>query len=139
MEEKLAKHAAHPHAHYTVYDSLMRYAEKLDYGEIHTKIDNQTGLIAIIAIHSLKRGPAIGGCRMVHYPTIDVAVEDVLRLGYMMSFKAAINNLPHGGAKSVLIKPKVIKDRDAYFEKFGEFINELNGCILLRWIAALVH
>ena len=67
------------------------------------------------------------------YPTIDMAVEDVLRLGYMMSYKAAINNLPHGGAKSVLIKPAVIKDYDAYFEKFGEFINELNG----RYIAAV--
>jgi leucine dehydrogenase len=127
MPDNSSKHAAHPHVHYTVYDSLIRYAEKLNYGEIHTKIDTKTGLIAIIAIHSLKRGPAIGGCRMVHYPTIDKAVEDVLRLGHMMSYKAAINNLAHGGAKSVLIKPNVMKDKEAYFEKFGEFIQELNG------------
>ncbi|TAK77691.1 MAG: amino acid dehydrogenase [Gammaproteobacteria bacterium] len=115
------------------YDSLMRYAEFLGYGEVHTKIDEKTGLKAIIAIHSLRRGPAIGGCRMVTYPSDAKAYEDVLRLGYMMSYKAAINNLPHGGAKAVLIKPAVIKDREAYFEKFGEFVNELGG----RYITAV--
>lgn len=122
-----------PKAHYTVYDSLIRYAESLGYGDIHTKIDEKTGLKAFIAIHSLKRGPAIGGCRMMAYKTVDKALEDALRLGYMMSYKAAINNLPHGGAKAVLIKPKEIKDREAYFEKFGEFINDLGG----RYVAAI--
>lgn len=124
---------AHPHVHYTVCDSLMRYAEFLGFGELHTKIDEATGLKAIVAIHNLKRGPAIGGCRMLTYQTVDRAYEDALRLGYMMSYKAAINNLPHGGAKAVLIKPKVIKDRVAYFEKFGEFINDLGG----RYITAV--
>ena len=127
------KRFAHPHVHYTVCDSLMRYAEFLGFGEIHTKIDSDTGLKAIIAIHNLKRGPAIGGCRMITYQTIDKAYEDALRLAHMMSFKAAINNLFHGGAKAVLIKPKVIKDRVAYFEKFGDFINELGG----RYVTAV--
>lgn len=128
-----SKRYAYSHVRYTVADSLMRYAEFLGYGDIHTKIDNKTGLKAIVAIHNLKRGPAIGGCRMVPYQTIDKAMEDALRLGYMMSYKAAINNLPHGGAKSVIIKPKVIKDRVAFFEKFGEFVHELGG----RYITAV--
>lgn len=127
------KRFVNPKVHYTAFDSLMRYAEFLGYGDIHAKIDEKTGLKAFIAIHNLKRGPAIGGCRMLTYKTADKAIEDALRLGYMMSYKAAINNLPHGGAKSVLIKPKEIKDRDAYFEKFGEFINELGG----RYIVAV--
>lgn len=124
---------AHPGVHYTLVDSLMRYAEFLGYGDLHTKIDEKTGLTAIIAIHNLKRGPAIGGCRMVAYDTMDKAFEDALRLGYMMSYKAAINNLPHGGGKAVIIKPKVIKNREAYFEKFGEFVNDLSG----RYITAV--
>ncbi|WP_407641499.1 Glu/Leu/Phe/Val dehydrogenase family protein [Aquicella lusitana] len=111
----------------------MRYAEFLGFGEIHTKIDEKTGLKAIIAIHNLNRGPAIGGCRMITYKTVDKAYEDAMRLAHMMSFKAAINNLSHGGAKAVLIKPKVIKDREAYFEKFGEFVNDLGG----RYITAV--
>lgn len=114
-----SKRHAHPSVHYTVVDSLMRYAEFLGFGNIHTKIDEKTGLKAIIAIHNLSRGPAIGGCRMIAYKTIDKAFEDSLRLAHMMSFKAAINNLPHGGAKAVLIKPRIIKDREAYFEKGG--------------------
>lgn len=111
----------------------MRYAEFLGYGNVHVKVDKETGLKAIIAVHNLTRGPAIGGCRMVAYHSINQAMEDALRLGYMMSYKAAINNLPHGGAKAVILRPKVIKDRTALFEKFGEFVNELEG----RYITAI--
>lgn len=118
---------------FTSADSLVRYAKFLGYGDFHTKIDVKTGLQAIVAIHSLKRGPAIGGCRMVSYPSIGQAIEDALRLGYMMSYKAAINNLAHGGAKAVIIKPKVIQDREAFFQKFGEFVEELGG----RYITAV--
>lgn len=131
--QKYAKRVAHPHVKYTVLDSLMRYARLLGYGEIHTKVDPKTGLQAFVALHNLKRGPAIGGCRMVSYQTVDKAMEDALRLGYMMSYKAAINNLNHGGGKAVLVKPNVIKDKEAYFEAFGEFINDLGG----RYITAV--
>lgn len=133
LKKGRTKRFAYPHVHYTVCDSLMRYAETLGFGNLHIKIDEKTGLKAIIAVHNLKLGPAIGGCRMISYQTIDKAIEDALRLGYMMSYKAAINNLAHGGGKSVIIKPKVIKDREAFFEKFGEFINELGG----RYITAV--
>jgi len=118
---------------HTACDSLMRYASFLGYGDFHTKIDSKTGLQAIVAINNLNRGPAIGGCRMVPYQSVERAYEDALRLGYMMSYKAAINHLPHGGAKAVIIKPKVIKDREALFEKFGEFVEELGG----RYITAV--
>ncbi len=115
------------HAKHTNMDALVRYAKYLGYGDLHFKVDNRTGLHAIVAIHSTKRGPAIGGCRMITYDTINQAIEDALRLGYMMSYKAAIAELPHGGAKAVLIRPPFIKDRAAYFETFGEFLNELGG------------
>lgn len=118
---------------HTIIDSLTRYARFLGYGDYHTKIDHKTGLVAIVAINNLNRGPAIGGCRMVHYGTMEHAYEDALRLGHMMAYKAAINKLPHGGAKAVIVKPKVIKDREALFEKFGEFVEELGG----RYITAV--
>jgi leucine dehydrogenase len=121
-----------PH-HHTALDRLFRYAEFLRFGEVHIKFDQATGLKAIIAIHSLKRGPAIGGCRLVHYQTTDDALEDALRLAYMMSLKAAISNLPHGGAKAVLIKPKKIKDRKAYMEAFADIMNALGG----RYVTAV--
>lgn len=118
---------------HTVLDSLMRYARMLGYGEIHSVVDAATGLQGFVAIHNLKRGPAIGGCRMVSYETSAKAMEDAIRLGYMMSYKAAINNLPHGGAKAVLMKPAVMRDKEAYFGKFGEFVNGLGG----RYITAV--
>lgn len=118
---------------HTGLDRLFRYAELLNYGDIHTKFDSKTGLRAIVAIHNLKRGPAIGGCRLYHYQSADKALEDALRLGYMMSFKSAISNLPHGGAKAVIIKPKIIKDRKRLFEAFGDFVNELGG----RYVTAV--
>ena len=118
---------------HTPLDRLFRYAEILKFGEVHIKFDPATGLKAIVAIHNLNRGPAIGGCRMIHYDTSDEALEDALRLGNMMSLKSAISNLAHGGAKAVLMKPKVIKDREAYFEAFGDFVEALGG----RYITAV--
>ncbi|SRR5579883_101859 len=123
----------HKNHHHTGLDKLFRYAEVLRFGDFHVKFDHKTGLRAIIAVHNLKLGPAIGGCRLIHYHSTDKAVEDALRLAYMMSFKSAISNLPHGGGKAVLMKPKEIKDRRAYFEAFGDFVNELGG----RYITAM--
>ncbi len=117
----------------TALDGLFRYADFMRFGEVHIRFDHATGLVAIIAIHSLKLGPAIGGCRLISYPSTDAALEDALRLAHMMSFKAAINHMPHGGAKAVLIRPKIITDRRAYFHAFGEFVHSLDG----RYITAV--
>ncbi len=114
-------------------DWLFQYAETLGFGEIHFKIDHTTGLRAIIAIHSTARGPAIGGCRCITYNSIDNALEDALRLAHMMSYKAAACNLPHGGAKAVIMRPKEIKDPIAFFEAFGRFVDEMQG----RYITAV--
>lgn len=114
-------------------EALMRYARRLGFGEIHQKTDAASGLHAIVAIHSTKLGPAIGGSRLYEYASTGQALKDVLRLSYMMTLKAAISNLPHGGAKAVIIKPKVIKDRRKLIEAYGDFVHELNG----RYIAAI--
>lgn len=115
------------------HGALMRYARALGFGDIHTKIDAKTGLSAIIAIHSTDLGPAIGGCRLHSYRSSGQAMKDVLRLSYMMTLKAAVSGLPHGGAKSVILKPAVIKDRPALFRAFGDFVHEMNG----RYISAM--
>lgn len=114
-------------------DWLFEYAEKLGFGEVHVKTDEKTGLRAIIAVHSTARGPAIGGCRCISYGNTADALQDAMRLAQMMSYKAAICDMPHGGAKSVLIKPPQIKDTVAYYRSFGRFINELGG----RYITAV--
>lgn len=114
-------------------DEIFQYAQALKFGELHFKMDPKTGLFAIIAIHSTKLGPAIGGCRCIHYDSTNAAIVDAIRLAYGMSYKAAICDLPHGGAKAVLMKPREIKDRKAYFESFADFVNQLNG----RYVTAM--
>lgn len=119
------------HAHPS-QDALMRYARRLGFGDIHTKIDTKTGLNAIIAVHSTTLGPAIGGCRFYSYPSYPLAFKDALRLAYMMTIKAAACDLPHGGAKAVIIKPSVVRDRGALLRSFGDFVDQISG----RYITA---
>lgn len=114
-------------------DDFLDYALAHDFGDLHFKVDPETGMKAIIAIHNTKLGPALGGCRFIEYPNTTAAVKDAMRLARGMSFKAASVNLPLGGGKSVLIKPKGAFDRRQYMHQFGRFVHELNG----RYITAL--
>jgi leucine dehydrogenase len=113
---------------------LFEYAEELDFGEIHLRVNPKTGLRAIVALHNLQLGPAIGGCRFLEYDSSDDALRDAMRLGRGMTYKAAITRLAHGGGKSVLIRPKGLtpEQRTAIFEEFGDFVDSLGG----RYITA---
>ncbi len=51
--------------------------------------DPDTGLRAIIAIHSTKLGNGLGGTRRWHYATEADALYDVIRLSEAMTYKAA--------------------------------------------------
>ena len=66
--------------------------------------DQQTGLKAIIAIHSTVLGPALGGTRMWNYSTEQDALQDVLRLSRGMTFKASISGLDLGGGRQLLLE-----------------------------------
>src|SRR5579885_3232991 len=98
-----------------------------DYGELHLKLDKGTGLRAIIAIHDTRLGPSLGGCRFIHYDTEDDAIVDALRLARGMTYKAALAGLPHGGGKSVIMRPSQHFDRVALFRSFGKFVDDLRG------------
>src|SRR5690606_628178 len=82
-----------------------RYPQARELEELHIKYDVKNRLTAIIAISDTKRGPAIGGCRCLSYPSFEAALQDAIRLARGMSYKAAINQLPCGGGKAVLLKP----------------------------------
>ena len=94
--------------------------------------DPLTNLKAIVAVHSTILGPSLGGCRMMEYESDEKALIDVLRLSKGMTYKAAISDLKLGGGKSVIIgNPKQDKS-ERLLEKFGEFVEGLNG----RYITA---
>ncbi len=117
-------------------EDFLDYALSHGFGDLHLKVDKETGMKAIVAIHSTKLGPALGGCRFIHYPDTTSALLDAMRLARGMSYKAALVNLPLGGGKSVIIQPQQPQqphDRSAYMHSFGKFINDLGG----RYITAL--
>lgn len=89
--------------------------------------DAETGLKAIIAVHSTALGPAVGGCRLWNYESDEAAVNDVLRLSRGMTYKNAMAGLPLGGGKSVIIgDAKTIKS-EALFRAFGRMVHRLSG------------
>ena len=114
-------------------DDFLDYALAHDFGDLHFKVDPKSGMKAIIAIHSTKLGPSLGGCRFINYPNTKSALYDAMRLARGMSYKAALVNLPLGGGKAVIIQPPHAYDREAYFHHFGAFVNDLGG----RYITAL--
>lgn len=89
--------------------------------------DAATGLKAIIVIHSTVLGPAAGGCRLWSYESDDAALHDVLRLSQGMSYKNAMAGLNFGGGKAVIIETPDFDGSEALYEKFGEFVEKLNG------------
>ncbi|MBL4780684.1 MAG: Glu/Leu/Phe/Val dehydrogenase [Porticoccaceae bacterium] len=112
-----------------MFETLSKYG----LSDIHLISDEACGLQAIIAIHDTTLGPAIGGCRYLHYGNTQAALEDAARLAQGMSYKAALAGLPFGGGKAVILKPPSDRDRDLLFAKMGDFIASLQG----RYITAL--
>jgi leucine dehydrogenase len=89
--------------------------------------DEESGLKAIIAIHSTALGPAAGGCRMWPYATEEAALEDVLRLSRGMSFKNAMAGLPFGGGKSVILGDAQRDKSEPLLRAFGRCVEGLGG------------
>ncbi|MGI9334711.1 MAG: Glu/Leu/Phe/Val dehydrogenase dimerization domain-containing protein [Gammaproteobacteria bacterium] len=94
--------------------------------------DPQSGLEAIIAVHSTVLGPSLGGVRMWPYASEADAVTDVLRLSRGMTYKSALVGLPLGGGKAVIVgDPRKDKSK-ALMSAMGRFVDRLCG----RYIAA---
>jgi leucine dehydrogenase len=90
--------------------------------------DPESGLRAIIAIHSTVLGNALGGTRRWHYATEADALYDVLRLSEGMTYKAAAAGLPMGGGKSVILLPKPgFTATEERARAMGRFVDTFNG------------
>lgn len=79
----------------------------------------------IVCIHSTKRGPALGGTRVLDYRNMANAYRDVLKLSSAMTYKAIWARLPLGGGKAVIYAPAEVIDKDFLIE-YAEFLNEIN-------------
>ena len=100
---------------------------------VHLFTDPDSGLSAVIAIHSTKLGPAAGGVRFWHYADSDQAITDALRLSRGMSFKNAMAGLPMGGGKGVVLASEPgATISTAQLKAFGRTVDSLGG----RYITA---
>jgi len=97
---------------------------------VHEKVialnESGIGLKGYIAIHTLKRGPAFGGIRIVPYRSVDECLRDALNLSEAMTYKCAINDIPGGGGKAVLMRGE-IKNRRAVLLELGSRVDAIGG------------
>jgi leucine dehydrogenase len=89
--------------------------------------DKETGLKGIIAVHDTTLGPSLGGCRVWAYENESDALWDVLRLSRGMTFKSSISGINLGGGKAVVIAKPREKHSEAFWRRFGKFVDSLNG------------
>ena len=94
---------------------------------VHVFHDEDSGLKAMIAIHSTALGPAAGGCRMWDYADSDAMVRDVLRLSHGMSYKNAMADLPLGGGKAVIWGKSKTDKTPELFRAFGRAVDSFHG------------
>jgi leucine dehydrogenase len=89
--------------------------------------DKESGLKAIIGIHSTVLGPAMGGCRMKKYASTEDALFDVLRLSRGMTYKCAAADLGTGGGKSVIIADPKTEKTEELLKAFARAVDSLGG------------
>jgi leucine dehydrogenase len=85
--------------------------------------DRASGLRAIVAIHRVRNGRAVGGCRARDFASDDEALTDVLRLSRGMTYKTALAGLPYGGAKAVILG----RPTPDGLRAFGRAVDSLGG------------
>ncbi len=89
--------------------------------------DAETGLRAVIALHSTALGPGLGGTRFYPYASTSDAVADVLDLSRGMTYKNALAGLDHGGGKAVIIGDPARDKTPALLRAYGRFVQSLGG------------
>lgn len=89
--------------------------------------DPDTGLRSIIAIHSTRLGPSLGGTRFYPFENEGAALADVLRLSKAMSYKSAAAGLDLGGGKAVVIGNPAKDRSEPLLRSYARFVDSLGG------------
>lgn len=108
-------------------DSLWDFPDFDAHEFVHFVTDRESGLKAIVAVHSTHVGPGAGGTRFWHYAKSADAVADALRLSRGMSYKNAMAGLPLGGGKAVILADEARTKTPAMIAAFGRAVNGLGG------------
>lgn len=100
--------------------------------EIVAVSDPESGLRAVIALHSTVLGPGLGGIRCWTYQDGMEAVRDALRLSKGMTYKNALAGLDLGGGKSVILGDPAVAKSPKALTAFARAVDRLGG----RYIGA---
>src|SRR6266571_2264673 len=111
---------------------LFESLAQMGHEEIVLCSDPSVGYRGILAVHSTRLGPALGGTRFWQYATDEEAITDALRLSRGMTYKNAVAGLRLGGGKSIIIGDNKTTDREKLFRAHGRFVESLCG----RYITA---
>ncbi len=97
--------------------------------QLITTIDQPTGSLICIGIHSSILGAATGGTRMQTYLTPEAAIADCLALSKSMTYKFALANFPRGGGKAVISVPASLTpiEKKGLLERYGQLLGRLKG------------
>ena len=98
-----------------------------DYEQVVFCHDRGSGLRAIVAVHSTRLGPALGGTRFYPYPSEAEGLEDVLRLARGMTYKAAAAGLDLGGGKAVIFGDPARDKTEALLRAYARHVDALGG------------
>jgi leucine dehydrogenase len=107
--------------------SVFDHVEFDNHESVHYFRDDQTGLKAIVAVHSTALGPGAGGTRRWIYRSDAEALTDVLRLSRGMTYKNAVAGLKFGGGKAVILESEDAPKSPELFRAFGRCVDSLSG------------
>jgi leucine dehydrogenase len=106
----------------------------LDHEQLIVRRGRRSGAHVIVAVHSTTLGPALGGCRMWHYDSVEAGLADAARLSAAMTLKAAAAGLSLGGGKGVICVPRGVDAtgpaRTAMLHDFADTVNALEGAYI---------
>lgn len=108
-------------------NKLFNNLSRLQHEQLMFCSDNETGLKAIIGIHNTVLGPALGGTRVWKYKNEEDAIYDVMRLSRGMTYKSSISGINLGGGKAVILIDDNTVLNEAFWRRYGKFVNNLNG------------
>jgi leucine dehydrogenase len=89
--------------------------------------DADTGLCAIVAIHSTVLGPGLGGTRFWPFASEEEALVDACRLAKGMTYKHAAAGLDQGGGKAVILGDPARLRTDDLIRAYARFVDGLGG------------
>jgi leucine dehydrogenase len=106
----------------------------LDHEGLVIRRGRRSGIYTIVAVHSTKLGPALGGCRLWRYASSADGARDALRLSRAMTFKAAVAGVKLGGGKGVICaepgRAPTGKRRREMLLDFADTVNVLEGAYI---------